>query len=531
MRLRPTRRIWLLAAVAALLTAAFVASQPQTARTQTDTPPINLTADVEARNCTPCHPVIGASRKQGLIFNHAAHLMTQCSACHFENVHEDGKSVTPTMASCFACHGLTHGPAGILASGECTDCHTKSFKLRPASHIKTWKGAPHARASKANANGCMLCHEAASDCDECHRKEYVDVGPMPEVYLRTVPVKAQEEPVMIDVDSGTSISQCAYCHPNINGFKDDRIIFTHADHLKRDYKCAACHPRFAHQTSGTDHNTMQACYRCHGLVHAARGEVAPEKCDACHPKDFELVPPNHTVKFMSGEHRDLALKDSSYCSMCHKSDFCVKCHNGGVKLADGRSSGKVIPADHRKPDWTAKHGGDFLAQEGNCAVCHDSKSCEKCHQTTMPHPTEWLAQHSKMNGSLPDDCNVCHKDRETCQECHHQAVRQTELVLKNCVKCHEEMRTQPATKIKNSGLAEHAVHFNVAEKNEGKPYVCDDCHIGFGTSHLQVQDPLSGPHDLRLCYDCHGNLNINNMLIAPWPGAELCRRCHTDLHL
>ncbi|MEN6429710.1 MAG: hypothetical protein ABFC80_02550, partial [Coriobacteriales bacterium] len=77
---------------------------------------------------------------------------------------------------------------------------------------------------------------------------------------------------------------------------------------------------------------------------------------------------------------------------------------------------------------------------------------------------------------------------------------------------------------------EHAVHFDVAEK-KGEPYVCDDCHIGFGTTHIQVQNAVSGPHDLRLCYDCHGRLDINNMLIAPYTGAELCRRCHVDLNL
>ncbi|MEN6430209.1 MAG: hypothetical protein ABFC80_05090, partial [Coriobacteriales bacterium] len=452
MKLRATWRIWVLTAVVAVATAVFVLMQVQPAATQTDTPPIDLTADVEARNCTPCHPVIGASRKPGIIFNHAAHLMTDCSACHFVNAHESGKTATPAMASCFACHGLTHGPTGVIASGECGDCHTDESKLRPSSHVKDWKTAPHARAAKADVNSCMLCHEARTDCDECHTREWLDLPPMPEMYLRSVPVKQDEPAVLIDVDEPTTISQCTFCHPNINGFADDRIIFTHADHLKREYRCEACHPRFAHQPTGeTDHNTMQMCYRCHGLVHSASGEVAPQKCEACHPKDFPLVPADHTTSFKSGGHKDLAHADSSYCSMCHTPDFCVKCHNGGVKLADGRTSNKVIPVDHRKPDWSSKHGALFLEQKGDCAVCHASSSCERCHQTTMPHPTDWLARHTKMNGTLPDDCNVCHKDRETCQECHHQSVRSTQLVLKNCVQCHDEMRTRPATKIKNSG--------------------------------------------------------------------------------
>ena len=148
----------------------------------------------------------------------------------------------------------------------------------------------------------------------------------------------------------------------------------------------------------------------------------------------------------------------------------------------------------------------------------------------MPHPTDWLAAHAANKNLSGPDCRVCHKERESCQDCHHATVRSTELIAANCVKCHPEMKLEPATKIKIAGLAEHAVHFNVAKK-KGKPYVCDDCHIGFGSTGVMVDSPLTGPHDMRACYDCHGELGINNVLIAPWPGSELCRRCHTDLNL
>ena len=35
-------------------------------------------------------------------------------------------------------------------------------------------------------------------------------------------------------------------------------------------------------------------------------------------------------------------------------------------------------------------------------------------------------------------------------------------------------------------------------------------------------------HDLRLCYDCHGALDVNNVQIAPYPGNTLCYRCHQN---
>ncbi|TDB37649.1 MAG: hypothetical protein D9V44_06160 [Actinobacteria bacterium] len=534
-RSRAARGI-VLAAVAVISTAAFLAVPALQARSVVDSPPIDLTAAVAARNCTPCHPVIGASRNASVIFNHAAHLTTDCSACHFVNPHENGKTAVPTMASCFTCHGLEHGPTGKIASNVCTDCHPKSFTLRPVTHVKDWKAKPHAvKARQLGVNGCLLCHDSVKDCDTCHAKEVPDLGAMPTIYLRTIPIKAKEPPKLIDPDSPTTIGQCNFCHPDVDGFKQGRIIFAHQDHLKRDYQCTVCHPRFAHQPLGTDKNTMQACYRCHGLQHASSGAVATDKCEACHPKGFKLEPATHTVKFLSGDHKDQAKIGVSYCAMCHKSKSCVKCHNGGTKLADGKTGLKVIPADHRKPQWASEHGGLYLAQKGDCAICHDSPSCQQCHLTTMPHPTDWLEVHAQRGRGLQGaDCRVCHKDREACQDCHHASVRSTELIAANCVKCHPEMKTAEPTKIKVAGLAEHAVHFNVATKaqyKKDKPYVCDDCHIGFGSTGVRVDNPLTGPHDMRGCYDCHGALDIRNQRIAPWPGSELCRRCHTDLNL
>lgn len=43
-------------------------------------------------------------------------------------------------------------------------------------------------------------------------------------------------------------------------------------------------------------------------------------------------------------------------------------------------------------------------------------------------------------------------------------------------------------------------------------------------------NPATGPHDMRVCYECHGALDYLNVLIAPYSGAELCLRCHTDLN-
>jgi hypothetical protein len=492
---------------------------------------ISLGGPTSPDACSPCHPRIGTSRNPAVVFDHAAHILVQCIACHASPAHQDGVTRRPPMDTCFACHGLVHGPSGELASAECADCHPASFKRRPASHVKDWAGAPHARASKADGvNRCMMCHDAPADCDGCHTKEAPEVGPMPLVYLSTVPAPSFPATVTIDIDAPVAMGQCAFCHSDIDDFQVEGLMFKHAPHLERAYRCVTCHPAFPHGPAGTDRPPMRPCYRCHGLYHNGQGDVASGACEVCHTKDFKLVPADHTKAFITGEHKTGARDDAARCSQCHPSAACVKCHNGSGKLADGKPAKKVVPADHRKPQWRSEHGPLYLEQKGLCAVCHTSESCQQCHVTTMPHPATWLADHARGKGSLAKDCNVCHADRTVCQECHHASVGSQALVRENCVGCHEEMKTEPATDIKVAGLAEHAVHFGVEEK-KGEPYYCEDCHIGFGPGGVHVTSPATGPHDMRICYECHGALDYRNIRIAPWPGSELCLRCHKDLKI
>lgn len=489
---------------------------------------IDLTGDVEATNCAPCHLQLGEAKKPGLIFSHGNHLVVSCTSCHYKPAHEAGETYTPPMETCFACHGVAHGPQGDLASAECESCHTPAFKLRPTSHTPDWAKTPHADRAKKDANQCMMCHDAPEDCDACHEQENLDVGPMPAAYLSIVAEQPKTPIVTVYPTQPTTMGQCIHCHPDIDEFMPGRVIFAHAKHLQRNYQCTVCHPQFGHGLEQIRRPDMMSCYRCHGLTHASAGEVATEDCYACHPKDFELKPPDHTAAFQTGQHKERASDEPEYCAMCHKADFCVECHMGRRKTGPG--SAKVIPADHTQVEWLGSHGGRYLAQKGACGSCHESQSCKTCHTTSMPHPPDWLQNHKPASDKERDDCAVCHANRDSCQNCHHDQVKGLELVEANCTPCHDEMKQKPGTAIKNKGFAEHAVHFDIAEK-KGKPYKCYDCHVSFGTSEAaQEMSKLQG-HDLRLCYDCHGSLDVYSRQIAPYPGASLCRRCHTDVNI
>ncbi len=524
--MRPQARTLLLAA--GLLAILFTV--PMTVSGRMDRGLINLTADVSSGQCTVCHTRIGDTNTPNIYFAHGAHLLVPCVACHERTAHQAGHTYTPTMRSCFLCHGLEHGPQGLLATGECESCHPPTFELRPVSHVKDWAKKPHAAAiAVTGTNPCLMCHSPREDCDVCHTEEGLDIEPVLAVYMRVVAKPIDVPAVEIDPEQPPEMGACVFCHPGIDTEGDPGLIFAHEAHLMRDYRCDACHQTFPHSLDMTQRPTMVSCYRCHSLQHASQGEVAGQECESCHPPEFELRPADHTLAFSVGEHADDANERMTECTMCHASAFCAECHVGGLKMANGQLSQPIIPANHRAPEWQRDHGREYLGQRGACSTCHASSYCVLCHLTPMPHPTEWLVKHGE-NGYPTDDCAVCHADRSDCQDCHHQGLVQSELIKENCIECHEEMDVEDATTIKNIPLAEHAVHFKV-EESKGRPYICEDCHIGFSATSVMQPAMSTQVHDLRVCYDCHGNLDVSNVVIAPYPGKELCYRCHKDLNL
>ena len=504
-------------------------------------PPIDTAAPVDQNQCAPCHLDLGNVNKPGLIFSHGNHLMVSCDGCHSRMPHQNGGGTDSVpMEVCYACHGVQHGPQGELATSECAKCHPPSFNLKPTSHaVADYAGKPHATESKLlGVNGCMMCHKPAKDCDPCHEKQNVKVPKMPDTYVSIIMGRPKPPSIKIYPSGPTSMAQCVYCHPDLDQITPGRLIFAHAAHLQRAYKCTVCHPQFGHSAGGPEHPDMQSCYRCHGLQHGSQGLVAGDSCPKCHPPGFNLLPVSHTPEFEQGKHKELANKDPAYCAMCHDPAFCVACHTG--KSPSKNASPKpVIPADHTDSKWLGQHGKLFMQKQGSCGACHDGPSCQRCHLTPVPHPPNWISNHRPPPGIPSTDCNICHRDRTKCQNCHHGAVKNGELVEANCAKgpgmkgCHVEMAQKPATDIQNKAFAEHAVHFDVEKKKGhiGKPYHCYECHTDFGNSaNAQTIEGQQG-HDLRLCYSCHGALDpVTHEAIAPYTGSSLCFRCHSNLN-
>lgn len=305
---------------------------------------------------------------------------------------------------------------------------------------------------------------------------------------------------------GVVISQCNSCHRNLEAFKTPGLIFRHDVHFQNGIKCAACHTEFPHTPRGTLRVKMETCYACHGLRHSAQGLMAPENCELCHSAGFNLVPSTHTTQFTTALHKEDALRDRLYCRMCHTEEWCSACHD----------SRKAIPKDHRaKQTWQKGHGKgdkDFSA----CRVCHQtaSLSCDNCHRTPIPHAVFWVGQHAERAKVENESCKMCHQETKYCDNCHHGQLPSNVLVQQNCVKCHTDYKL-PLLLVRGRT---HMVHKAHLELTNSEPLLCDNCH-----KFTKVK--ATGLQYYAFCYECHGKYR-SGKLIAKWPGAELCYRCH-----
>ncbi len=318
--------------------------------------------------------------------------------------------------------------------------------------------------------------------------------------------KPKPNPKVLELTGPVYLSKCSPCHRNLDAWKNPGLIFNHPVHLKRGFECQSCHLIFAHQPGGKIMKPpMDVCYECHGLRHSENGLVASEDCSFCHPQDFNLKPANHITDFVESKHKDRAKTDLKYCLMCHKrKTFCAPCH----------TSKDVKTEPHKSPGWEQAHGKQDPDQLKACNVCHNDAFCIECHKTPMPHPVLWVGGHADYK-EMKEDCNICHKDRSYCQNCHHQFENNL-LLQENCDRCHAEYKA-PFVTISNKGFKIHKAHFHLTQTS---PYNCAKCH-----SLLDKFPKGTGCYPFEVCFQCHGQRR-NGKLIAKWYGEDLCYFCH-----
>jgi len=285
--------------------------------------------------------------------------------------------------------------------------------------------------------------------------------------------------------------------------------------LHQDVECSFCHEKAAQSQRGAD-NLLPG----------------PPVCLGCHEQatldtlGWEAGPPP-ADRFPSFSHeKHLAMKEID-CAYCHGAlmnrlltgtgkgeighTLCNKCHNG-VEANQECSSchadvQRLRPLDHG-PDYLHGHQFSARASAGACEDCHrESESCSECHQGEnvlfRTHARNYVFTHAQDARKHENDCLSCHELDGFCNDCHvAEGVQPT------------NHRTGWI-----GGDNRHAIEARrdiayCAACHEGDDPACTRCHSDTGgrgddaSIHPDGFDDrdVKGPchdDDGYYCYDCH----------------------------
>lgn len=372
-RVRPGRLLAICIAAAAfvgtstLATAAMAASssdQPQLSIEQVFQRLQNTPVYKEACTTT-CHGNIANTKNyaSAINFRHGYHQLVPCASCHPRFPHRpDTKIERPQMKGCFDCHGVRHGPMGLIASGECKACHiTPRERLRPAFHTYDWKGKPHVAPSLKELNTkCMMCHTPQS-CVDCHDREAVSW-----------------KPDSWDYDPGDG---CQACHGSATllktaegGTKSFQVTGVDQS-AHRDISCQKCHVdyRYDDQPAATklwNINAGLACAECH--------QKAKEEKDRKPVADYNKS--IHAEQIRKGNY------NAATCASCHGGHFIYTLDTEQAKLRMHQSAYRVCARCKQHGNDYATYN-DYYHGRAYKQGAADAPACWECHGAHAVQPS------------------------------------------------------------------------------------------------------------------------------------------------
>ncbi len=340
---------------------------------------VSVGGTVFAEKCDPCHGNIAETKNfaSSITFKHGYHQLVQCAACHTRFPHRPEGTERPTMKSCFDCHGLRHGPMGLIATDECTKCHQENVSnLRPDFHTNDWAEAPHVKPAEEELNSkCMMCHDGPF-CDECHVDKDINWAPKTGYYYDsgdgclachgsdTLMKTAGGVPKSFQVtgvgDSAHQDITCQQCH--IDYAYEDKQVPSKLWNINAGYACSTC----------KDHKEPNADYQ--QSIHAEelkKGNTDSATCASCHG--------GHYIQRLDNDTAIAKLHASAYrvCARCHKEQYISYddyYHGAAYKAGapdapacwECHASHKILPASDPESTVYPKNLGATCGQEG----CH-----------------------------------------------------------------------------------------------------------------------------------------------------------------
>lgn len=353
-----------------LASVAFAAEAPAP-QTLTDVIQQMANSPVYETECTAlCHANISDTKNYTgeIKFTHGNHILLQCGDCHPRFPHRLSGTEKPTMKGCFDCHGLYHGPKGLLGKANCEACHnTPRWQLRPAFHSATWADKPHVKPAQDELNTkCMMCHTTTS-CVECHDRKGIKWQPKSWDYdpsgwadgkpscltchgnatlLKSIGGSNKSFQVSGVEDSAHSTISCQQCHPDYR--YDDRPSATKMWSVNAGIQCATCH-----QDAEKEKNRAPvALYE--KSVHAAKireGNYDSATCASCHG--------GHFINRLDSAEASAAMHASAYrtCARCKQHGEAYATYNDYYHGRAYKKGATDAPAC-----WQCHNSHDILPQ-------------------------------------------------------------------------------------------------------------------------------------------------------------------------
>lgn len=378
---RVTALVAVLAFAVTLCTAAVALAQDATSTTSIQVDDQSLTLSVGgtvfAEKCNPCHGNIANTKNysSSIEFKHGYHQLVQCAACHSRFPHRPEGTERPTMKSCFNCHGLRHGPMGLIATDQCEKCHKEDrSRLRPAFHTTDWAKAPHVKpAEEALNTRCMMCHDGPF-CDECHIQK--DINWVPETGYKYDPVDG-----------------CLACHGSetlvktAGGVPKSFQVVGVMNSAHKDTTCQQCHIDYKYEDgeNPTKLWSVNAAYSCMSCKDHKEATAVYEKSI-------------HWEKLKNGD-----LK-SATCASCHGGHFIQRLDTDLAKSVLHASSYRICARCHRE-QWISYD--DYYHGAAYKKGASDAPACWQCHgshdilPSSDPSSTVYPA-------NLDTTCGTCH---------------------------------------------------------------------------------------------------------------------------
>lgn len=387
-------------------------------------------------DCDTCHVAV---KPGSVTLQRPGH--DQCTPCHQDDFNKDLKQKV-----CAQCHTVFPPTSAeeLLPFPRFKNERPIVFEFSHAKHVD-----PRARVDARTGfrADCTFCHKFPADgvyasfgnhevCSSCHSKN----GMKPLLSEKSTVSDCQGCHRVEEIENPGFASARRQLASFVISGKYDHIKFSHAAHFKGreayHLDCTTCHYGVPESTNLASLTLpkMADCVNCHDVSRSVAATYRMNNCAVCHideqtgplPDIYSRIvkPTSHTEAFRLN-HGDEASKAGAPCFVCHMNvtpsavgqQECVGCHQ------------VMMPVSHAARWKDDVHGKYAALDRKNCAVCHLTDYCSRCHNQTpashLPLAQYKAGGHAQLAMLNERACFTCHTFADTCSECHAQNLKST----------------------------------------------------------------------------------------------------------